>query len=269
MLPKGKKEILKTLENFTLMDDTFMSKVFEQDKDCASYVLSILLGKQLEVQEVRTQDEIFDLQGHDVRLDVRATDAENKIYNIEVQRDNRGANPKRARRNASMIDANFSNPGKYGERLPEVYIIFITEHDYWKKNKPLYPIKKSVHISENETINYDDGSHVLYANGAYNGNGEIGELMHDFRMSNPDEMHDSVLKKRANFLKRSEQGVNIMCQAMADLGRKIGEMMIEEEKIEIAKDMLSDNMPAEKVATYTRLSMKKILKLQKEILERA
>ncbi len=46
-------------------------------------------------------------------------------------------------------------------------------------------------------------------------------------------------------------------------------MMIEEEKIEIAKDMLSDNMPAEKVATYTRLSMKKILKLQKEILERA
>ena len=55
-LPDDRKEKEEIIRNFRLMDDTFMSKVFE-DKACAELLLRIILGRDdLTVQEaVRTE----------------------------------------------------------------------------------------------------------------------------------------------------------------------------------------------------------------------
>ena len=55
---KVKEEAIK---QFRLMDDTFMSKVFE-DKECAELLLRVILNKNdLTVQNTQTQFEIKNL----------------------------------------------------------------------------------------------------------------------------------------------------------------------------------------------------------------
>jgi len=36
---------------------------------------------------------------------------------------------------------------------------------------------------------FDDGAHILYVNGKYRGESEIGKLMHDFSCTNADDMN--------------------------------------------------------------------------------
>ena len=121
------KEDLQRLRGFRLLDDDFMSKVFE-DKACAEFLLQIILQRHdLKVQSVQGQYDIKNLQGRSIRLDILAVDSNNRIYNIEIQRSDRGADAKRARYNSSLIDANITEAGDKYDALTETYVIFITE----------------------------------------------------------------------------------------------------------------------------------------------
>jgi len=121
------------------MDDEFMSKVFEENPAAVQLLLSIILERNdLEVQRVNSQYSIKSLQGHSVRLDVFAIDNDGKQYNIEIQRENKGAIAKRARYNSSLLDANALHAGESYETLPETYVIFITESDILHAGLPLY-----------------------------------------------------------------------------------------------------------------------------------
>lgn len=108
---KKHAEDLQRLHNLRLLDDDFMSKVFEE-KGCTEFLIQIILNrKDLHVQAVHRQHEIKNLQGRSVRLDILATDAANRAYNIEIQRNDRGAGVKRARYNSGLMDANITEPG--------------------------------------------------------------------------------------------------------------------------------------------------------------
>ena len=98
------------IDRFCLMDDTFMSKVFE-DKECAELLVKIILEKKVNITDVKTQYEVNNLQGRSARLDIWAVDDNGKLYNIEVQNDDEDATPKRARYNSSLIDANVLKKG--------------------------------------------------------------------------------------------------------------------------------------------------------------
>lgn len=130
----------RLLQGFRLLDDDFMSKVFE-DKECAQLLLHIILERSdLVVQEVHGQYSIKNLQGRSVRLDILAVDQEGKHYNIEIQRQDEGADARRARYNSSLLDANLTHPGDRYEELRETYVIFITERDVLKAGLPIYHI---------------------------------------------------------------------------------------------------------------------------------
>ena len=83
---ENRAEILNIIENFRLMDDTFMSKVFE-DKACAELLLRVILNRDdLTVVKVVSQFELKNLQGRSARLDIYAVDEHGKQYDVEVQR---------------------------------------------------------------------------------------------------------------------------------------------------------------------------------------
>ena len=133
--PERRAELLEIIQNFRLMDDTFMNKVFE-DKECAELLLRVILGRDdLTVVKVVSQLELKNLQGRSARLDIYAVDNQGKQYDVEVQRNDEGAAPRRARYNSSLMDANVLLPGEKFDNLPESYIIFITEHDVLKGGK--------------------------------------------------------------------------------------------------------------------------------------
>ena len=131
-LERKHAEDMQRIREFRLLDDDFMSKVFE-DKKCARFLLQIILDrKDLDVREVHVQYDIKNLQGRSIRLDIMAMDENGRVYNIEIQRSNRGTNIKRARYNSSLLDANITEPGDNYEKLAETYVIFITENDVLK-----------------------------------------------------------------------------------------------------------------------------------------
>lgn len=135
------KGLIEKIKEFRLLDDDFMSKVFEDDYECIELLLHIIREKSdLKVQEAQTQYSIKNLVGRSVRLDIHAVDTAGKKYNIEVQRADKGAGAKRARYNSSVIDANSLLPGSDFIDLPETYIIFITEKDVMGGNQPIYHV---------------------------------------------------------------------------------------------------------------------------------
>ena len=171
-------ECMEAINKFTLMDDTFMTQVFSGDLECTKELLeTILKRKDLTVIKSVTQLTIGNLFGRSVRLDIYANDADGKQYDIEVQQNDSGAVPERARLNISLFDARLTTSGEKYTEMPETYIIFITSNDVLKGGLPIYTIERT--IQETGAL-FKDKAHIVYVNGSYRGNDDIGWLMHDF-----------------------------------------------------------------------------------------
>lgn len=210
-------EDLQRLRGFRLLDDDFMSKVFE-DKACSQFLLQIILDKKgLSVQKVHAQHDVKNLQGRSIRLDIVATDENGRVYNIEIQRSDKGASIKRARYNSSLLDANVTEPGDDYENLAETYVIFITENDVLKAGLPIYHIDRTI---KETGVMFGDESHILYVNSQIKDETELGKLMHDFSCTDAKDMHYKILADRVRYFKEDAKGVETMCRAMEDMRKE-------------------------------------------------
>lgn len=251
------QEDLQRLRGFRLLDDDFLTKCFEGDTASIELVLQIVLEKpDLKVLDVHTQVFVENLLNRSVRLDILATDSTGAKLNVEVQRSDKGAGRKRARYNSSMMDANLLKKGEDFDKLPETWVIFITENDVMGKGRPLYPIERCF-LGTGER--FEDGSHILYVNGAYRGDTSIGKLMHDFSCTDAADMYYRILADRVRFFKESKEGIEIMCQAMEDMRNQT----LKEGMINVAKKMLEDGtITLEKIAEFVGLSVDEVRKLK-------
>ena len=144
--------------------------------EATEFLLRILLNcDDLSVKKVTTQKEKRNLFGRSVKLDILAEDLSGKLYNVEVQRANEGASPKRVRYNQAMLDSHMLKKNEDFNKLPETYIIFITENDYYGLGQPFYKIKKIVELATTDCIYlpFDDSCNIIYVNGEYRGDDAI------------------------------------------------------------------------------------------------
>ncbi len=253
------QEDLQRLRGFRLLDDDFLTKCFEGDTASIELVLQIVLEKSdLKVLDVRTQVFVENLLNRSVRLDILVTDSTGAKLNVEVQCSDKGAGRKIARYNSSMMDANLLKKGEDFDKLPETWVIFITENDVMGKGLPLYPIERCF-LGTGER--FEDGSHILYVNGAYRGDTPIGKLMHDFSCTDAADMYYGTLADRVRFFKESKEGIEIMCRAMEDMRNQT----LKEGAINSAKRMLADGiLTLEKIAEYAGLPLDEVKKLKAE-----
>lgn len=238
-LERKRLEDLRRIQSLRLLDDDFMNKVFE-DKACAEFLLQIILERtDLTVQKVHSQHNLKNLQGRSVRLDILATDEAGRVYNIEVQRSDKGAGAKRARYNSSLIDANITEPGDNYEKLNETYVIFITEHDVLKAGRPIYHIDRMI---QETNASFEDGSHILYVNAQIKDNTALGQLMHDFACTKAEEMHYPILAKRVRYFKEEQEGVATMSRIFEEIKREAAQeaarKTAREKSIQVARRML-------------------------------
>lgn len=61
------------------------------------------------------------------------------------------------------------------------------------------------------------GTHILYVNGEYRGDSDLGKLMHDFNCTDAEDMYFDLLAEKTRYLKENPKGVNEMCKVMEDL----------------------------------------------------
>ncbi len=128
---------------------------------------------------------------------------------------------------------NLDEKQEYRE-LPDTFVIFITENDYYKAGAPVYLIQNM-----NLTLNrpFNDGAHILYVNGEYRGESDIGRLMHDFCCTKAEDMNFALMAERTRYLKENPKGVSEMCKVMEDLRDESFAEGIEQGKLEQAKVM--------------------------------
>ena len=225
---KKHQEDLQRLRGFRLLDDDFMTKVFE-DISCAELLLRIILNDEgIRVLEARSQRGIKNLQGRSVKLDILAVDSHNRVFNVEVQRSDRGAGAKRARYNSALIDANVTEPGDQYEDLNETFVIFITENDVMKAGLPIYHIDRVVR--ETGKL-FEDEEHIIYVNSQIKDETKLGRLMHDFSCTDAKDMYNKVLADRVRYFKEDERGVEIMCREMEIMRNQAHEEGIEKGRI--------------------------------------
>ena len=250
-LERKHAEDLERLRGFRLLDDDFMNKVFE-NKACAEFLLQIILQRNdLRVKFAYGQHDIKNLQGRSVRLDILAVDDEDHVYNIEVQRNDKGAGVKRARYNSSLIDANVTEPGDEYEKLNETYVIFITENDVLGGGQPIYHIDRA--IKETGAL-FGDESHILYVNSQVKDDTVLGRLMHDFSCTKADDMIYPILANRVRYFKEYAKGVAIMCKVMEDMRNEAAREAARLNSIETAHELLTlGKLSYEEIAKAVRL----------------
>lgn len=267
------QEDLQWLRGLCLLDDGFMTKCFEGEPKYIQLVLRIVLEiPGLIVEDVRTQVFVANLLNHSVRLDVLATDSTGRKINVEIQRASQGAGRKRARYNSSMMDAGFLPKGEDFDKLPETYVVFITEQDVIGRGKPLYRVDRCF-LDTGE--GFEDGSHILYVNGAYRDDTPIGRLMHDFACTDPAEMYYDELAERVRFFKESKEGITVMSHVMEDMRNKylkegmkegmekgVKKGIREEKELTVLRMLKDGEFGLEKIAKICDISLDEVQKLQ-------
>ncbi len=203
------------------------------------------------------------LQGRSAVLDVHAVDSSDKEFDVEIQRKDAGAGAKRARHNSSLLDAYILKPGDDTEDIPDSYVIFITENDVMKGDQPIYPVERYVTIGENKVL-FDDGSHIIYVNGKYRGNNEIGKLMHDFSCTDPDDMNYEALAKKARYYKQDAKGVAAMCKIMEDMRNEAVQNKAKKTALHLIK---SGKISLEEIAEATELSLDIVKELESQSMQ--
>ena len=255
-----KADILAKIPEFKLMDDTYMSAFFNGRRDLIEFVLRIIMNDdKLVVTNDKTQKVLKNLQGRSITLDVDAI-FDNKEVDIEVQQENKGAKPKRARFHSSMMDANLLLPNQDFDKLPETYVVFITSHDYWGKGLPIYTANR--HIEELDMMPFGDEAHIIYVNGENESDTPLGKLMHDFKCSQPKDMYYKNLADRANHLKNTEGGHEEMCKIMDEISAD----RERQRAIRIAINLINRGKDtAQEIADLTGLTVEEINQLATQL----
>lgn len=112
------------------------------------------------------------------------------------------------------MDIENLHSGQEFRELPDTYTIFITEKDFYGQGEPIYLIER---INLTMGKSFDDGEHILYANGEYRGESDLGKLMHDFNCTKADDMNFELMADRTRYLKENPKGVQEMCKVMEDM----------------------------------------------------
>ncbi len=264
-----RQEIEENIDLMTPFSDIMMKLIFADD-GCAEYLVRTLMGDDtLKISRIEPQYEIPSLRSHSVTLDVYAESADGRAYNVEIQRDNDRADPHRARYHASLIDYSLLNKGDDYKNLPDVYVFFLTEHDYFKKKKQVYRYERS-ETSDGSLLS--DGSHIIYVNAEIKDDTALGKLLHDMCCSDPDKMNNGVIADRVRNIKNIREERNNMSRTIEQImydereegreeGRAEGEMN-ERTKI-LSKLIASGKISANEIAELCGLPLEYVRSLGK------
>ena len=254
------ESIRQVINDVTLMDNRFLNKALDGNIPATQRMLRIMLNNdKIKVRKVGVQQWLQNLYGHSAQLDILAEDENGTQFNVEIQRNDEGASAKRARFYCGALDMHFLDTGEKYEALPEAYVIFITEHDVLKKGWPLYNVQRCL-IGNGEV--FEDGSHVVYVNAVCQEDTPLGRLMQDLNCKDPNKMHYKELADTVNYFKTTKEGeanmasvIEMYAKNQAEkVAAKVAEETAYQRNIEVAKDMLADNMSIEVVTRISKLS---------------
>lgn len=246
----------KIVEQFNLMDDTFFAVVLE-DKEACEYLLTALMKKPIKLIENKTQYSIRNVENHSIVLDALAEDIDHNLFDVEIQVDDKNNHERRLRYYRTAIDWSYLEKGVDYKKMPELYMIFISDFDPFERNRNNYEIVQYVKDCD---LPYDDGVHRLYFNTAVRDDTELSKLLQYLANSDAANKSFGALSKAVAYHKNSSEGVGVMCKMVEEYAKGQAEKAeIKgkiEGKIEAVENMMSNGLELDYAL--------KLIKLDKE-----
>ena len=192
------------LSQLPLSDDFMFGEVMRQPDVCRLFLECLLEKDIAHIEYISKQEDMTDdVSGHGIRLDVYLNDAAGTHYDIEMQKTSSNGLERRIRYYQSGIDRRCLGKGLDYTELPESFVIFICDFDYYHAGLARY--ERISRINGRGDIVYDDGSHAIILNSHYeegNAPAPILEFL-DYVRTNNDQLHPS-----SELVQRAKQAVH-------------------------------------------------------------
>ena len=253
------EELLKQIQAMNLFDDIFTSVVFKDEGACLHLVRQLMQNPKLNIIAFRTQDTIPMLISKSPRLDITAEDDKGTLYEIEIQRLEEPAPARRVRYYSSVMDSELLRKGVSYDKLPEVYLFYISEEDIWRNGQTVYKVQQSLSLGKKQ-IPYDNGLHTIYVNAEIDDGSNIAKLMQYLKTAKAGDTSQGALSAHVNYLKSPEGGR----AKMGEFEKYFTEKGREEERKDTALEMLKDGEKLPKIIKYSKLTEADILSLAKQ-----
>lgn len=210
------EERKKKVQRFNMTSDIFFGKVLEDREACQEVVRILLRNSGINIKEVKVQYSIRNMENHSVVLDILAEDIDGKMINLEMQVSGNEEHQRRVRYYAASIDMSFLEKGVPYDKLPDVYLIFITEKDFLNQGLGIYYIGRTI---MDKGVMIDNGIHEVYANLTHQcSDASINELLDYIKKSDSNyqtKTFPNVVRK-VKFLKEQKEGVDTMCKILEE-----------------------------------------------------
>ena len=253
------EELLKQIQAMNLFDDIFTSVVFKDEGACLHLVRQLMQNPRLNIITFRTQDAIPMLISKSPRLDITAEDDKGTLYEIEIQRLEEPAPARRVRYYSSVMDSELLRKGVSYDKLPEVYLFYLSQKDIWQKGQTVYKLEQSLRFGD-ELMPYENGLHTIYVNAAIDDGSNIAKLMQYLKTAKVGDTSQGALSAHVNYLKSPEGGR----AKMGEFEKYFTEKGREEERKDTALEMLKDGEKLPKIIKYSKLTEADILSLAKQ-----
>lgn len=251
------REVKKTIDELRPIDDTFIRKLGENRGFCEELLQIVLSKPDLKVLENTIQKNIHNVDTRSVTVDILCRDADGSQISVEVQKADDDNHLKRVRYNGSCVQILSLKKGARFEALPDVYMIYITETDIFKKGKTIYHFDHVLRETE-EVI--DNGYHEVYVNAEINDGTDLAEYMELFK--SPDVVDNKKFPNICNVVRyfKNGKGRNEMCTVVEEYAKEYAK----EKALETAKSLLEDGISDEIIHKATGLSFEEIANLKIE-----
>ena len=251
-------ELDKVIDDLTLFDDDLMSKVFDGNVEAAELLLKIILQRDdIKVVKVKGQVTMKNpyVRGRDITIDIHVKDGNGNEFDVEVQRSEEGSSNQRIRFHSSMLDVRMLKKKQKFHAIKDGYVIFICQHDKFGKNLPIYHVNK---IVEETGEVFDDGSHIIFVNGVYEGDDDFGKLAHDFNCKDADDIYYQPLADGVRHFKETEEGRDAMCESFTKLADKVAEERADEREMQTTARNVASLMESMKMTLEQAMNALKI-----------
>ena len=168
----------KKFKELTIKDAFMFAAVMADPQQCQK-LLSLVLGMEiLEVTVIAEKTMVYHPEYHGVRLDVLAIEkGKKRRFNVEMQVKTQDALPKRSRFYHSQIDMDALLAGEDYRELPDTYVIFICDFDFWGKGLYKYTFKNT--CIENGML-LEDGNTTVFLNTKGTNDAQVPEALVHF-----------------------------------------------------------------------------------------
>lgn len=253
------EERQRVVRSLTMFDDEFFSTVMADQGVCEE-VLRVLTGiEDLVLKDSKAQYILRNLGGHSVVLDFFGEDSKGQLYNIEVQKENQGHHKKRVRYYQGLIDTSMLDKGVPYEKLPELYLIYITKFDLFELGRVKYEVHRIIGGTD---IRLDDGVHEVYLNAASQDETLVSALLQFFLATSSSHAAFPRLSERIQYFKEKKEGIEHMSEVVERLMERRKEEWQQEARAEekhiMIQNALEMGLPIDAISRLTGLSEKEI-----------